>query len=79
MRTMLKLTSSEEIGAKEAWSPAITMQRLYDNLPLAIDWSQAELEDRLEYLYRDPLEIVTRSHCGHQHGWAVNLKVRNEP
>ena len=28
-----------------------------------IDWSQAELEDRLEHLYRDPMEIVSRSNA----------------
>ena len=83
VQTMLGLTKHEEKTSKDAKSPTISIQRLYDSLPEKIDWSvmcrgvvwpradhfvgcrsQEELEERLEYLYRDPLEMVSRSNAG---------------
>jgi hypothetical protein len=76
LQTMLQHTRAEEhklIGVA-AQSPAVTLEVLYTLLPDSINWSAAELETKLEELYYDQLEIVSRVQgVRGQWGWAVNL------
>jgi hypothetical protein len=74
---MLHHGRHEESDSASELSRAIPIEQIYDHLPkdgLISEWSSAQLEAKLDELYRDELEICVRTQQGGRWGWAVNFK-----
>ena len=77
VQIMLQHGRHEESDSAAELSRAIPIEQIYDHLPkdgLISEWSSAQLEAKLDELYRDELEICVRTQQGGRWGWAVNLK-----